>query len=799
MKKPPACVQCRRRKIGCDRVKPICGNCTKSGKNDCFFPDVPGAYVPSSSALERQAQSSQNVLQHQNTRDITVINAQTSGIASIEQIRDYNTRLQLLTAQDNKDLINGSSQYFGNSSNMYNDTSLLMNYYDTPAIFDLVTSTYSQEEVLIKEMNFLSNRMKELKKIYATKNDTEKIKKNKKKPFATKESDEQLLKKLQTSIELSSNDVTASRQIDIFTNVEPNFLDKNQIFSIFNEKINDSKKELEPLKDSPNTTFDIRFLIFRDRYIAGFYKKLHDVAQTNLSDHIHMWNKVRSERSTMVKNDQVLRFPAREVTQNIINRYIGTVVETDSLIPIMKPKELLSSVEQLFGREPLFTTSKLNIGQIVTLGYITLCLLLTFESLSSSVLIPLKDESLSNFDQLRQWVPQLKSNLEMVKLELESRNNYSSSSDVLRFIALYKYYQMLNSDYNDSVDNDEDVHLARQLSLNYESKNQSLVMLWNFIYKNYCWRHLYRGEIPNLVSGPELNSSVITDPLLNNDIALLNFQIEMTKYLHSKNQLISLEKYYRMKEIFKVKLNDQNKRCFTTTSIIHSVVDALIYRNSVLFMNYYLLLQYEQLEDNKKFLETYKDFLQLMQETLFYIFSNLASLKFAGYEFIFSSRSFTTLDNICHMILGLLERFQRVINDNKATSVPDTPETEFEQQRDLLILLLHKLAMLLQDYAKNLKVSNPMIIKVTTKITTILEHIASENTFHYQKENEVKNAFTKVSGSELVKDVQKLRGISESLIKSDFYNQRPKFTPVDPVSLGLTESNFASIYSSFYS
>lgn len=38
MKKPPACVQCRKRKIGCDRVKPICGNCMKHNKMDCFYP-----------------------------------------------------------------------------------------------------------------------------------------------------------------------------------------------------------------------------------------------------------------------------------------------------------------------------------------------------------------------------------------------------------------------------------------------------------------------------------------------------------------------------------------------------------------------------------------------------------------------------------------------------------------------------------------------------------------------------------------------------------------------------------------
>ena len=45
MKKPPACAQCRRRKVGCDRVRPVCGNCARAGKGDCFYPDVPGQYI----------------------------------------------------------------------------------------------------------------------------------------------------------------------------------------------------------------------------------------------------------------------------------------------------------------------------------------------------------------------------------------------------------------------------------------------------------------------------------------------------------------------------------------------------------------------------------------------------------------------------------------------------------------------------------------------------------------------------------------------------------------------------------
>ncbi|GMM54039.1 hypothetical protein DAKH74_006550 [Maudiozyma humilis] len=39
-KRAPACAQCRRRKIGCDRLKPSCSSCLKFHKEKCLYPDV---------------------------------------------------------------------------------------------------------------------------------------------------------------------------------------------------------------------------------------------------------------------------------------------------------------------------------------------------------------------------------------------------------------------------------------------------------------------------------------------------------------------------------------------------------------------------------------------------------------------------------------------------------------------------------------------------------------------------------------------------------------------------------------
>lgn len=794
---------------------------------DCFYPDVPGQYVQSNTSSSATSNNHTQTHPHSHTHNHNHSHARESSgaelhhnpeLASMEQIREYNTRLQLLNAQqhratpgpmENAQFIPRTMPNFENKPvTSANGSGLHLNWVQGPAIFDIMTSPYTQEEVLLKEMDFLRSRMLELQELTGKKcglnlswnsdldgdfnSDMSKETHDKQIDHEDhqNESDEPSLKRLKFAM-------------DEFRDLDPEFLDARQVFTVFNNfKSYDHINQLNPMTDSPNSIFNIRFMIARDEFLNQFYKKFNKVSKENFSDEINILLKNKTPQPP--RNDQSIRFPMRSVTQEAITKYISVVPDTNALIPILKPRELIVSIEQLFGRDPIFSSNKLELSQLVTVGQITICLLLAYEALSSSVLIPLRDEQQIMFLQLKDFVPILKNNLLLVKSELDRRGNLTSTIDVLKYIALWKYYQSVSDVCdNDSYDGDEDVHLARQLSINHETNNQLWILLWNFIFKNYCWRHLFKGEMPALVAGTELNSATVIDPLLNNDFSLLNFQIGMVKYLQSKDMMISMLKVLALKDMFRVKINDQNKKCFTTASIINSVVDSIIYRNSMLFLTYYLLLQYEQLRDTEKFNDHYKEFLQLVQETLFYVFSNLANLKFAGYEFIFAKKSFITLDNICHMILGIYQRSDQLLKTQSLTD--DNPKQE-SQQSEALVLLLRKILMLLQDYAKNRKVDSPLLTKLVRKLTTILEYIAlSEKNpatvaFNSSdKKNSVPNALQSLDSSNLTKAVAKLRGISESLIKSDFYNQRKPFEVTNPQTLGLTKENFADIYNSFYS
>ena len=72
-------------------------------------------------------------------------------VPSMDQIREYNTRLQLVNAQS-----------FDYTDNPY---SFNVGINQDSAVFDLMTSPFTQEEVLIKEIDFLKNKLLDLQSL----------------------------------------------------------------------------------------------------------------------------------------------------------------------------------------------------------------------------------------------------------------------------------------------------------------------------------------------------------------------------------------------------------------------------------------------------------------------------------------------------------------------------------------------------------------------------------------------------------------------------------------------------------
>ncbi|EJS42275.1 rsc3p [Saccharomyces arboricola H-6] len=871
MKKPPACVQCRKRKIGCDRVKPICGNCMKHNKMDCFYPDVPGQYVPSSSSSSSTRQvgngpylSSYYASSRRVSKETAALLQKNPELASLEQIREYNTRLQLLNAQNqlnnrssvaNATLNQQHTQYIPKSVpsleskpvTSANESSTPLNWVQGPAIFHMLTSPYTQDEIINHEMNFLKGRLLELQEITGKKvtGVNLDIKQDFSLQIQSSQSNRSQVEFLTIKKRKMSDDDTTDGEdkttanderrshLNEFKDLDPQFLDTNKVFNVFNAAISRDISNtlwLLPKNINKNSIFQIQYLVERDPFLFKFFNKLNTLIEKQFDERSR--DLLTSSNSTPDKSiiSQFLKFPQQSVTQNLINKYLSTITETNSILPILKPKRLLPIVEQLFPSntinkpnsnelETVFQVTNLSNDQLTNLGFITLCLLILFESLNSTVLIPLRDEEhLQLFNVLFNYLPSLKTNLTILRFEIDKRS--MCNIDTLRFISLWKYYQfVITTSSSVVIDYDEDMQMACLLSLNHETQNQSHVLIWNFIFKNYCWRHLFLGQLPLLMSEPFTNSTPIIDPLLNNDFELIDFEMNLMKYLQSKDQQLSIDKIIQLIKVLKTKNIEVSQRCLTTSSIINNIMDSLIYRNSMLYLNFYLLLQFETLQNASRFYEILDNFLELSRETLFFVFSNLANIKFAGHEFTFINKSIAVLRTLVSMLLALYQRSfesSQTTNNEKENQLNQTESNHSSsdnnkriKNKNVIHLIINKIAMLLGDYTKNCKKQNKLIENLITKIKMISKYIKdleeSKTPYIEDPDYATNNGFTGISADHLIKLNHELNKISESLIKTDFYEQRKNSAVVPGATatvdsdanvenFGLTKENFSEIF-----
>ncbi|CCK73009.1 Rsc3p KNAG_0M01560 [Huiozyma naganishii CBS 8797] len=940
-KRPPACIQCRKRKIGCDRVKPICGNCRKGNKPNCSFPSDSGLSPQSPAAplavpethqhqraappprpqpqLQRQRQpqpqpqpqtqpqpqpqrlpilqpqqqqhpkqklpkqqriSLQQQQQQQHVQlsqrqqqqlrskhrftppikqDRFVIHKssaresshtppikekhlaknvpRSSDLSALQQIKEYNTKMELLRVSNQRIFSappkntpktqsyiprSAAPRLEKNPVQSLANTNVELNWVQGPAIFDPADTPYTPRDAVLTELPLLQARLFELQAITGKQLDSTylsledpSVARPTGEDYDDEEDDDydsnntdnrsQRLSTLDHQQQLGSGGKPTSppaNSIDEFRDLDPTFLDPNEVFSIFQK--NASVIDENPILDSPSSIFTLKFLRNRDDFLFKFMEIFRGI----YGEHDWEVRDIPDPVANNINDKSLIRFPFPLQCLAVIKKYIDIVKESGSLIPILDPVDLLKALERELVNNQTFVPKDLTLSQLVTFGLLSLCLLLTFETLSSTVLIVLKDAQLDMFKQLQQFLPFLLINVQVIKLEVQKRAPSTESVDYLKFLALMKYYYSLTSFASNriSLDFDEDMHLARHQSLNCEQKNEQQIQLWNFICKNYLRRHLFRGQYPVFTS-PEcgFGSTPIADLLFRKELDMLNSHTDLIKYLQSKDHIISLKRVILSRDSLKTKYADLSRKCLTPASLINGVVDSLIYRNTSLYVSYFLLLQYEELNDVENFVECYKEFLPLIQDTIFFVFSNLANKNFAGYEFLFINQLFTLMSTFSDMIFGLYCRGNFAYTNNTASEASDAERTETQQHSDLWILILRKLFMLLFDYSKNCKIVNPLLLKTTNKIVIILsfDSILNDET-KTEKAANIKsmfsgtnNIFERIPMNRITQFNVKIKSISESLINSDFYNRREPFKPTETETLSVTKDNFQRCYESF--
>lgn len=892
MRKPPACVQCRKRKIGCDRKKPVCGHCSRNNQT-CFYPDVPGKYIQSHATGKPPTQNvdmspelggrnrsesfasprgtvspvyglsrKNSFTSHSNTpninysRETNKLLQNNPELASLEQIREYNTNLQLMNAQRQSKTSLTDPQQKGknvttqviprNVPNMDKnpvetalDSNITLNWVQGPAILDQMSSEYTPQDVLSKEMNFLKNRLIELQEITGkpvegvdlssssfTGDDeqiiTDPITANTNTTTTTTK--KRKLSETKNIIEPENNIQSAEKirqTIDIFRDLDPQFLDPQEIFSIFDTSSKPPRSEKHILKpvDTPNAIFSLPFLRNRDAYLIPFLQNLSDIFVNNKFN-VKVENSI--DKLEINLNSRIL-LPSNSTCLTLIKLYSENMKETHNLIPFLNVRELTNFMNEINSDENpcILESNQLLLGKLINVGELSILLLIIYEMLSSSVLIILNDEQSEAYRILSNFIDKLTTNVLLVKNELRLRPASSSVIENLVFITLWKFYETIasfneyivnsnNTSGHGLIDFDEDIHYGLHLSLNHENKNDKPILLWNFICRNYLWRHVFKGEYSSLFFRQlNLNSTPIMDPLFSNDVILLRFQTEMIEYLQSKDRILSLYKIVGMKELLQIRYEEQTKKCLTMATMVNGNIDSIIYRNSMLYVTHFLLLQHEKSNDLKNFVFHYKELLKFIQDSIFFVFSNLASKNFAAYEFLFQKRSYDLINTICDIILGLYQRSHfafsaEELSADEQNNLPKNVKEHTLHHAEHWITIVRKLLILLQDYSKNCKKMCPILVKIMTKLEMIITYdsIASDPSaaLNSQFKNGlvgVNNVFEKFEEEDIVKFNKKLNNISESLINPDFYKARELFQPTNLETMGITDNNYQAFFDAF--
>ncbi|EDZ71757.1 YHR056Cp-like protein, partial [Saccharomyces cerevisiae AWRI1631] len=387
VRKPPACTQCRKRKIGCDRAKPICGNCVKYNKPDCFYPDGPGKMVavPSASGMSTHGNgqgsnhfsqgngvnqknvmiqtqypivqtsieasnfsfnpsvdtamqwtkaasyqnnnTNNNTAPRQNSSSVssnvhgnTIVRSDSPDVPSMDQIREYNTRLQLVNAQS-----------FDCTDNPY---SFNVGINQDSAVFDLMTSPFTQEEVLIKEIDFLKNKLLDLQSLQ--------LKSLKEK--SNLNADNTTANKINKTGENSKKGKVDGKRAGFDHQTSRTSQSSQKYFTTLTITDVQSLVQVKPLKDTPNYLFTKNFIIFRDHYLFKFYNILHDICHINQFKVSPPNNKNHQQYMEICK----VNFPPKAIIIETLNSESLNNLNIEEFLPIFDKTLLLEFVHNSF-------------------------------------------------------------------------------------------------------------------------------------------------------------------------------------------------------------------------------------------------------------------------------------------------------------------------------------------------------------------------------------------------------------------------------------------------------------------
>lgn len=669
-KKTPACKQCRQRKIGCDRMRPYCGNCIKRGLSSCEYPERKGgshsdrsnntgvtitgptdvmrpppqtfqpvpSHPPTQSTRPIMETGASGAMKYKTFADMPMsvnvnklpistgsnninfpikqINTQTrngppavsmamgtqisnqdlyipkyvkpNSAANIREREDYselnevmfntrmnsvevndvngdgksvNTRVQLLNENLNSvphlfnptDVAaiyakqnNTSNHHKGKKNKKQGDANNIVLNQPAPVFYDLMTSVYSQEEILLKEMEFLKDRYLELSHYQS------KLSANQEEEPSKQDEHDHTFKKrkiTEDTTEDTAKPSTENTPVKKPEEITIPFLLLNSIdeMAMANETqlsklphtlqnyLNVTPLNLtlnNLIQEDPNSIFNKNFVVLRDSYLIDFYQYLINIVkqsfEPNLKQHIIAKSKLNvsdlnvtsnlniknvGDGDVFLKPDliiEILKCCAIELPQ--LNQIFYPILDFNLDVWTKKINHIFKDSTKLFDFIVLEGNETTALSNLSFVGVVIMMMLFYYYSSDDKKVAKEEPTSRTYHEKLREYIlhkkPFFIRELSMIKEKLIHKtstfDNEETTKDVLRFLILFETFQQIIYDYPYNLtplDLNEDIVLALERSVNNSNtiKDKDLKLYWKVISNNYLKKKLFEGKVPLLL------------------------------------------------------------------------------------------------------------------------------------------------------------------------------------------------------------------------------------------------------------------------------------------------------------
>lgn len=529
--------------------------------------------------------------------------------------------------------------------------------------YDLLTSTHSQEEILLKEMDFLKDRYLQLQHYKSRYFDTEKDKEtsgidllsqlfNGKRELTDSDSNNNNNKDDSTNKKRKKSTDGSKKKND--PHVLSNGMNDNEIpFLLINPKVlemNINKKDLNQaipnihnyltltpvsmninrmIPDFTNCKFHINSVILNDGFLLDFYKKLLNVFIINfgavLGQYYNDKFKFRSQTNEMVSNDsnhiiilktdlmiEILKINSKTIPK--LNEFFKPLLDSKLDGLVNDAERLLKNTKAIDNDVAQLDITSTSLNDTSSIGIMIIMILFFYYSNQYSS--EYQSSKLMSIIKLRlhsinHSISVLKTKIINNTKNIDDNNTTRNILQFLTFTDILKQIEYETIDENDSIDLNESMVFALERSINRES---SLLSQWQYISKNYLEKNIFDGKgcellidkiVPEYVTKPhdEIKSSHIQDNNHVNDLNNeFNFNVSQWKIVIHLNSCLKNKSIGNMRNL----LNDMDQRYDQLMNVTNHDDDFLLDYKFKSFMKLNGSINYYRL---KLFIE-YKIFLQ---------------------------------------------------------------------------------------------------------------------------------------------------------------------------------------------